>query len=77
VEGCPIPVVIAGGERADDEQRIFTLVRESLEAGGAGVSVGRNVFQHPHPRRMMKAIYQMVHKNIPVSRAREIVNSGK
>lgn len=74
VEGCPIPVVIAGGERADNEEKIFTVIRDSLEAGGAGVSVGRNVFQHPHPRRMMKAIYQMVHKNIPVARALEIVS---
>ena len=75
VEGCPIPVVIAGGERADDEQRIFTLVRESLEAGGAGVSVGRNIFQHARPRLMMKAIYRMVHKNIPVSEALSIVRA--
>jgi fructose-bisphosphate aldolase / 2-amino-3,7-dideoxy-D-threo-hept-6-ulosonate synthase len=77
VEGCPIPVVIAGGERADNEEKIFTIIREALEAGGAGVSVGRNVFQHAHPRRMMKAIYQLVHKNIPVARAREIVNAER
>ncbi len=74
VEGCPIPVVIAGGEMADDGERIFTVIKESLEAGGAGVSVGRNVFQHPHPRRMMKAINRMVHKNIPVSEALALVN---
>ena len=75
VEGCPIPVVIAGGERADDEKGIFTIVRESLEAGGAGVSVGRNVFQHQNPRLMMKAIYNLVHKNISVEDAVEIVKS--
>lgn len=74
VEGCPIPVVIAGGELSDNEEQLFTLVRESLEAGGAGVSVGRNVFQHPHPRLMMKAIYRMVHKNITVEEALAIVN---
>lgn len=75
VDGCPIPVVIAGGERADDEKGIFTIVRESLEAGGAGVSVGRNVFQHDNPRLMMKAIYNLVHKKISVEEAIEIVRS--
>ena len=75
VEGCPIPVVIAGGERADDEKGIFTIVRESLEAGGAGVSVGRNVFQHDNPRLMMKAIYNLVHRKISVEEAIEIVRS--
>ena len=77
VEGCPIPVVIAGGERADDEEKIFTLIRESLEAGGAGVSVGRNVFQHAHPRLMMKAIYQLVHRKIPIDQARRIIAEGR
>jgi len=76
VEGCPIPVVIAGGERADNEKGIFTIVRESLEAGGAGVSVGRNVFQHENPRLMMKAIYNLVHKKISIDEAIEIVQSS-
>lgn len=75
VEGCPIPVVIAGGERAGNEKAIFSMVRESLEAGGAGVSVGRNVFQHENPRLMMKAIYNMVHKKISVDEAMEIVQT--
>ena len=76
VDGCPIPVVIAGGERADDEKSIFTIVKESLEAGGAGVSVGRNVFQHENPRLMMKAIYSLVHKNISVTEAMKILRPG-
>ena len=77
VEGCPIPVVIAGGEWADDEKGIFTMIRESLEAGGAGVSVGRNVFQHDNPRLMMKAIFKLVHKKISVAEALEVVHADE
>ena len=75
IEGCPIPVVIAGGERAVDEKSIFTVIKESLKAGGAGVSVGRNVFQHETPRAMMKAIYKLVHKNITVKEALKILQN--
>jgi fructose-bisphosphate aldolase/2-amino-3,7-dideoxy-D-threo-hept-6-ulosonate synthase len=73
IEGCPIPVVIAGGERADDEKGILTVIKESLEAGGAGVSVGRNVFQHGQPRKMMEAIGRLVHENISVDESLKIL----
>jgi len=73
VEGCPIPVVIAGGERTEDEKDILVVVKESLEAGASGVSVGRNVFQHERPVLMMKAISRLVHENISVTEALRIV----
>lgn len=76
VEGCPIPVVIAGGEKAGDEKSIFTMIQESLEAGGAGVSVGRNVFQHENPRRMMTAIYKLVHEAVSVAEALKILREN-
>ena len=76
VEGCPVPVVIAGGEKTGDEKSIFTVIKESLEAGGAGVSVGCNVFQHENPRLMMKAIHRIVHRNIPVSEALGILSDN-
>jgi len=75
IEGCPIPVVIAGGERAEDEKGILTVIKESLEAGGAGVSVGRNVFQHEKPRKMMEAIGLIVHENISVDEALKTLGS--
>lgn len=73
VEGCPAPVVIAGGERAEDEKSILTMIKESLEAGGVGVSVGRNVFQHEKPRKMMEAICKLVHEDISVGEALKIL----
>ena len=61
VAGCPVPVVIAGGEKADTDQAILRMVEGSLAAGGAGVSIGRNAFQHRNPERMVGAIARMVH----------------
>jgi len=46
VEGCPVPVIIAGGPKCKTEQEILQTAYESIKAGGAGLSIGRNVFQH-------------------------------
>lgn len=66
VESCCIPVVIAGGEKMDSTREFLQVVHDSLKAGGAGLSVGRNVFQHPHPRMLMQALHGIVHggKNV-------------
>ena len=67
VEGCPVPVVIAGGEKMETDREILDMVAASLAAGGKGVSIGRNVFQHKHPDRMVAAISQIVHENASVN----------
>lgn len=75
VEGCPIPVLIAGGEKTKNEREIFQIVKDSLEAGGAGVSIGRNVFQHKKKKAMVKAICNIVHENITVEEALKILKT--
>ncbi len=62
VNGCPVPVVIAGGEKMDSDEDIFRMVLGALSAGAAGVSIGRNAFQHEDPTKMVKAITAVVHK---------------
>ncbi len=73
VRGCPIPVLIAGGEKTKNEREIFQIVKDSLEAGGAGVSIGRNVFQHERKKAMVKAICSMVHEDISVEEAMAVL----
>jgi class I fructose-bisphosphate aldolase len=69
VAGCPVPVVIAGGPKMESDRDILEMVKGSIEAGGAGVSIGRNVFQHRHPHRMVGAISLLVHENAGVEEA--------
>ncbi|OGP76613.1 MAG: fructose-bisphosphate aldolase [Deltaproteobacteria bacterium RBG_16_50_11] len=61
VEGCFAPVVIAGGEKMGNDQDILRIVKGAIDAGGAGVSIGRNVFQHKNPTKMVEAISKIVH----------------
>lgn len=73
VEGCSIPVVIAGGAKMNSDREIIEMVKGSVDAGGAGVSIGRNIFQHSDPTRMVMAISAVVHENASVDEALNIL----
>jgi class I fructose-bisphosphate aldolase len=73
VAGCSVPVVIAGGPKMDSDRDILEMVKGSIDAGGAGASIGRNVFQHHDPRRMVAAICAIVHESKSVDEALEIL----
>jgi class I fructose-bisphosphate aldolase len=73
VSGCSIPVVIAGGPKMDSDREILEMVKGSIEAGGSGASIGRNVFQHKNPTRMVKAISSIVHDSADVEEALKIL----
>jgi class I fructose-bisphosphate aldolase len=63
VEGCFVPVVIAGGEKMGNEEDILEMVRGAMTAGGAGVSIGRNVFQHKEPGKIVQTLCRIVHSD--------------
>jgi len=69
VRGCPVPVVIAGGERMESDRELLDMVHASLRAGGHGVSIGRNVFQHKQPMKIVAAIGAVVHEKKSVAAA--------
>ena len=47
------------------------MVKESLEAGGAGVCMGRQIFAHPDVSAITKALVMIVHSNCSVEEAME------
>jgi predicted phospho-2-dehydro-3-deoxyheptonate aldolase len=60
VEGTPIPVVIAGGSKQGEEETL-RMVEGMIRAGGAGLSMGRNAFQHESPEKFVRAACMIVH----------------
>ncbi len=73
VDGSTIPVVIAGGAKMDSDRDILEMVRGSIDAGGAGVSIGRNVFQHKDPTKLVRAMAAIIFKDSPVDEALKIL----
>ncbi len=76
VEGCHVPVIIAGGPKMESDQAILEMVKGAMEAGASGTSIGRNVFQHENPGRIVSALYKVVHENAEVKDALEYLNAG-
>ncbi|MCA1809517.1 MAG: 2-amino-3,7-dideoxy-D-threo-hept-6-ulosonate synthase [Kiritimatiellia bacterium] len=74
---CPVPVVIAGGEKMESDAEIMEMVAGAMQAGAAGVSIGRNVFQHADPTRMVAAINRIVHEKISASEAAAFLGAKK
>ena len=72
-ECCCIPVVIAGGPRMDDDLQLLCMAHDSLAAGGAGLSVGRNIFQHREPGRLAAALEAIVHQGASVEQAQAVL----
>jgi fructose-bisphosphate aldolase/2-amino-3,7-dideoxy-D-threo-hept-6-ulosonate synthase len=60
VESTRLPVVIAGGSKGTDEETL-AMVRGAMDAGAAGVSMGRSIFQHDAPEQITRAVAAVVH----------------
>ena len=73
VNACCVPVVIAGGPKLDTTEQFLQMVADSIEAGGSGLSVGRNVFQHRNPTRLVQALAKVVHEDYSVDAALQML----
>ena len=67
--GALAPIVIAGGPKMDSDMDILNMVHDSIEAGGHGVSIGRNVFQNKNVMGITKAISSIVLDGFSVEEA--------
>lgn len=77
IQGCPVPVIIAGGPKAETPKEVLEMTYNSLQAGGKGVSIGRNVFQHENPTAMVKALSAIIHEKVTVEKALEVLGETK
>ncbi len=76
VEGCPVPVIIAGGKKTS-ELEALQLTYDAVQHGAVGVDMGRNIWQSDHPVAMIRAVRNIVHENASVKEGYELFNSLK
>jgi 3-hydroxy-5-phosphonooxypentane-2,4-dione thiolase len=77
IEGCPVPVIIAGGKKLSKEVDALELAYNAIQHGAAGVDMGRNIWQSDYPVEMIKAVRAIVHENLNVNEAYDILLRGK
>ncbi len=66
---CYVPVVILGGAKRGNEREMLTDIKAAIDAGGAGVAVGRNIFQADNPAAMTAAVASILHGGASVDQA--------
>lgn len=71
----PVPIVAMGGP-AHDPRVLFTHVRRVLDAGLAGVALGRNVWKAERPERMVAALRALVHDGASDADALALLRQG-
>jgi putative autoinducer-2 (AI-2) aldolase len=76
VEGCPVPLVIAGGKKIP-ERDAMQLAYNAIQDGAVGVDMGRNIFQSESPVAMIQAIRAIVHENTTVEEAYDLFEKVK
>ncbi len=62
VESCPIPVVILGGPKIESDEKLFSMVRDALDAGACGVVFGRNIWQREDPEAIVRLLIKLIHR---------------
>ncbi|MDI6643470.1 MAG: 2-amino-3,7-dideoxy-D-threo-hept-6-ulosonate synthase [Methanobacteriaceae archaeon] len=75
IDGCPVPLVIAGGPKVETDEELLQMVKNAVDVGGAGVAIGRNIFQAKSPQKTTRAISEIVHNNLEVEEALKILQS--
>ncbi|MEN8194317.1 MAG: aldolase [Bacteroidota bacterium] len=68
-----IPVLVRGGGKVPDEE-ILTRTKAIIEQGVAGIVYGRNIIQHENPKAITKALMGIVHDNLTVKQALELLH---
>jgi len=64
----PTRVLMSGGSKTSDRE-FLTSVKSVIDAGGAGLAVGRNVWQRENPTKLLDALEQVIYEGAAVDEA--------
>ncbi|WP_313583515.1 class I fructose-bisphosphate aldolase [Lacrimispora sp.] len=68
-ESVYAPVVILGGSKKVPEEQLLQEIKSALEAGAAGIAMGRNIWGHENPARYASAIAKLIHEDCSIDAA--------
>lgn len=71
---APALVVAAGGPRLETDVDVLTMAHGVVQAGAAGLTFGRNIWQSANPPALIRALKQILHENGSVEEAVELLS---
>lgn len=72
VESCPVPILVLGGAKKSDTESLLRDVDTVIKCGALGVTFGRNVWQHPDPAKIIRALKKVVYAGDIAGAIREL-----
>jgi class I fructose-bisphosphate aldolase len=66
---APALVVAAGGPRLESDADVLRMAHAVVQAGAAGLTFGRNIWQSDDPAALIRALKQILHQNGTVDEA--------
>lgn len=69
VQSCFVPVVVLGGKKKDDARTTLTMLHTSLNAGGVGGVIGRNIWQSGRTEATTRSMADIIHRGLSVDEA--------
>jgi fructose-bisphosphate aldolase/2-amino-3,7-dideoxy-D-threo-hept-6-ulosonate synthase len=73
VQNTTIPVVVAGGPKSSNDTEFLEGIKGCVEAGAAGLCIGRNVWHRPRMEGMIAALCAITHENASVAEAARLL----
>ena len=68
-----VPVLIAGGPKANRPEDVLTMVKGAMDGGARGTVVGRKIWQSENPGAMIHAVSMIVREGLGVDQAMKAI----
>jgi class I fructose-bisphosphate aldolase len=76
IENCPVPLVAAGGPKADDFLASLTMAKDVVESGARGMVIGRNIWGSPEITKALNAFKSVIHDKVNPETAMQLAGLG-
>jgi class I fructose-bisphosphate aldolase len=69
IKACPLPVVAAGGPKANTLREALDMASKVMQAGAKGMTVGRNIWGFPEVTKSVEAFKAVIHDGMTAEQA--------
>ena len=73
VDNCTVPVLILGGPKADSDFDTLSMVRDAMDAGAIGITMGRNIWGHDNVAGITAALAAIIHDDASAESAAKLI----
>jgi class I fructose-bisphosphate aldolase len=71
VADCPVPIVAAGGPKAETLMEALVMMSGVVASGARGATIGRNIWEFPRPTAAVRAFKAVIHDGASPDKAME------